>query len=527
MPIGSLAERSSSDWIKLACWLVIGVFVISRIAGVVQGQPLWSVLDLSNLGLIGTLAALALIVRIFMAPRLVKAATMIEPNEIRTVVVSFSFVFILMAAYYILRPVRDAMASDWSNTEISILWNIQLVLSTVGVALYGLACSHVRFRLLVPAVYIFFALTFCGFYLGSGLVASGIAFDGGLAAFLEAVTRGPITNRILLDKSFYLWVSLFSLFHVSVFWSFMADTFSKEQSRRVFAFIAAGASAGAAAGPLVANQLVSDIGTDNLMLVASAMLLVAIPVALYLQRLKRVDLHNEDVTADLSAAKIGGNPLAGFKTFFTNPYLLAIGAFILLYTTIGSFVYFQQTDLLREFTREQRTEILAGLAFVVNLLTFGLGLFATSRIVTRFGMSTTLALVPVFICAGLLILAFAPILTILLALQVARQAGNYGITRPAREMLFTNVDRETRFKAKPVIDVAVYRGGDAASSIAFAGLTDGLGLGIAAMAAIGAGIAAVWGAAGVYLGRVFGRTAGVDVAEGGAIAAVPQRQAAT
>ena len=505
MNTGPLAERSRSDWIKTACWLVIGVFVLTRIAGVLQGQPLLSAFDLSNLGLLGTLAAIALIVRIFMAPRLVKAATMIEQNEIRTVVLSFSFVFILMAAYYILRPVRDAMASDWTNTEISVLWNIQLVLSTAVVALYGLACSHVRFRLLVPAVYIFFALTFCGFWLGSGAVA----------------------DRVLLDKGFYLWVSLFSLFHVSVFWSFMADTFSKEQSRRVFAFIAAGASAGAAAGPLVANQIVSDIGTDNLMLLASAMLLVAIPVALYLQRLKRVDLHNESVAADLSAAKIGGNPLAGFKTFFTNPYLLAIGAFILLYTTIGSFVYFQQTDLLREFTREERTEILAGLAFVVNLLTFGLGLFATSRIVTRFGMPTTLALVPVFICAGLLILAFAPILTVLLALQVARQAGNYGITRPAREMLFTNVDRETRFKAKPVIDVAVYRGGDAASSIAFAGLTDGLGFGLAAMAAIGAGIAAVWGAAGVYLGRVFGRTAGVDVAEDDASAAVPHRQAAT
>jgi AAA family ATP:ADP antiporter len=143
------------------------------------------------------------------------------------------------------------------------------------------------------------------------------------------------------------------------------------------------------------------------------------------------------------------------------------------------------------------------LAATVNILTFGLALFATSRLVTKLGMPATLALVPVFICVGLLILAFAPILTVLLALQVARQAGNYGVTRPAREMLFTHVDRETRFKSKPVIDVAVYRGGDALSSIAFAGLTDGLGFGIAAMAGIGAGIAAVWAAAGVYIGRVF------------------------
>jgi AAA family ATP:ADP antiporter len=197
--------------------------------------------------------------------------------------------------------------------------------------------------------------------------------------------------------------------------------------------------------------------------------------------------------------------------FVTNPYLLAIGLFILLYTTIGSFVYFEQKNLLAEYTRAERTQILAYVDWVVNVLTFSIGMFATSRIVTRFGMATTLALVPVFIVAGLVILAFAPILIVALALQVGRRAGNYAITRPAREMLFTAVDRETRFKAKPVIDIAVYRGGDAISSIAFAGLTDGVGLGLGAMAAIGAGIAAVWAMVGRRLGGLFARVeAGTD-----------------
>jgi AAA family ATP:ADP antiporter len=435
--------------------------------------------------------------------RIVKSATMIEANELKTVLLSFSFVFILMAAYYVLRPVRDAMASDWTNTEISVLWNIQLVLSTAVVALYGLACSRIRFQLLVPAVYIFFAVTFVGFYFAASAVS----------------------DRVLVDKAFYLWVTLFSLLHLSVFWSLMADLFNKEQSRRVFAFIAAGASAGAAIGPLVASLIVTDIGVDNLMLIASVMLVIPLPIIFYLQQLKISELHNTGVHADLSTAKIGGNPLAGFKMFFTNPYLLAIGAFILLYTAIGSFVYFEQTNLLRDYSREERTVILSGLAAVVNILTFGLGLFATSRLATKLGMPVTLALVPVFICAGLLILAFAPILTVLLALQVARQAGNYGITRPAREMLFTNVDRETRFKSKPVIDVAVYRGGDALSSIAFAGLTDGIGFGIAAMAGIGAGIAAVWAAAGVYLGRAFGRHTDSIEKETGSLA--PQQEGAS
>ena len=139
----------------------------------------------------------------------------------------------------------------------------------------------------------------------------------------------------------------------------------------------------------------------------------------------------------------------------------------------------------------------------MNVLTFAIGMFATSRIVSRFGMATTLALVPVFIAAGLLILAFAPLLTVVLALQVARRAGNYAITRPAREMLFTAVDREVRFKAKSVIDIVIYRGGDMLNAWAFTALTQGLGLGMAAMAAVGAGIAVLWTVNGIILGRQF------------------------
>ncbi len=415
--------------------------------------------------------------------RFMKAASKVEPNEVKAVWLSFAFVFILMAAYYILRPVRDAMASDWTDTEVSLLWNINFFVSVLVVAIYGIAVSKLKFKLLVPMVYAFFAVSFIAFYLG-----------------IES-----LDDRVLIDKTFYVWVSVFSLFHISVFWSFMSDMFDKEQSGRVFAFIAAGASAGALAGPAVPTLFAGALGTDTLMLIAAVALVIPIPIILYLEHLKVSVLHNENVHADPRASTIGGNPFAGFKMFFSNPYLLAIGLFILLYTAIGSFVYFEQKNLLAGFDRETRTQILGGVDLVVNILTFAIGMFATSRIVTRFGMPTTLALVPILIAAGLLILAFAPILTVVLALQVARRAGNFAITRPGREMLFTAVDRETRFKAKPVIDIAVYRGGDALSSIAFAGLTDGIGLGLGAMAAVGAAIAALWAAVGRYLGRVFER----------------------
>ena len=271
--------------------------------------------------------------------RIMKSVSKIEPNELRSVLLAFAFVFTLMSAWYILRPVRDAMASDWSDTEVSFLWNINFFVSVVVVGLYGIAVSRIQFKYLVPGVYAFFAVSFIAFYFG----VSGVE------------------DRTLIDKIFYVWVSVFSLFHISVFWSFMSDLYTKEQSNRLFAFIAAGSSAGALVGPLIPALFAENLGTDKLMLIAAIALIIPIFLVVYLERLKVVDLHNESVHADLSAAKIGGKPFAGFKMFVTNPYLLAIGAFILLYTAIGSFVYFEQKNLLAIYaeTREERTVILA------------------------------------------------------------------------------------------------------------------------------------------------------------------------
>ena len=155
------------------------------------------------------------------------------------------------------------------------------------------------------------------------------------------------SDAVLLDKTFYLWVSVFALFHVSVFWSFMTDTFNGDQARRLFSVIAAGASLGAIVGPLLSTQLVNRIGIDSMMLVSAVMLLLPIPIVFYLGRLKTSELGNSEQQIDVEQRKIGGNPLGGFKTFFTNPYLLGIGIFIILYTGIGSFVYFEQKNLPR------------------------------------------------------------------------------------------------------------------------------------------------------------------------------------
>lgn len=478
------SDKRLADPIKLLCWAGITAYVVWKIVTLTGGATLVEVFDFGNPSLAGLAFGACIVGLILRSPKIRRSATLIEANETRTVVLSFLFVFTVMAAYYILREVRDSMASDWSDPEISQLWTLQFFLSLALVMLYGFACSRVRFRFLVAAVYGFYAVTFIAFSLGSTIVA----------------------NRVLVDKSYYVWVSLFSLFHLSVFWSFMADIFSQEQSKRLFAFIAAGASAGAAAGPLIAAVVARDVGNDNLMLIAAGVLLIATPLIFYLQRLKVTDLHNEDIHADLSAARMGGKWWAGFRDFFSNPYLLTIGIFILLYTAIQAFVYLETNDLLRIYeAREQRTTILGMRDAIVNILTFGLGLFVTGRLVTRLGMPVTLALIPLFAAVGFIIIAVAPLLTVLLAVDIARRAGNYGVMRPAREMLFTSVDREERFKSKPVVDVVVYRLGDAIWGNVFAFMSTGIGFGFSLMALIGAGFAGVWAASGVYLGRVFNR----------------------
>lgn len=401
----------------------------------------------------------------------------VKPKEIKPTLLSFLMIFILMASYFVLRPIRDAMASDWSDAEVSMLWNLQFFISAGIVAVYGWMVSTVRFKYVVPVVYGVFALSFIAFYLLTPIFA----------------------EPTLIEKTFYVWVSAFSLFHVSVFWSLMASTFSKEQGKRLFAIIAAGGSAGAILGPSIPAFFAQHLGLDFLMLIAAAGLCLVVPLVLMLSCFQA---EGQDAENQLSNS-IGGKWWSGFGSLFGNRYLLGIAAFILMYVFISSFVYFEQKNLLVDYSRSERASILGGLDFVVNLLTFVLAFFVTGRVVKKLGMPVALALLPVLLVVGMLALAIAPLIVVLLAIQVSRRAGNYAVTRPAREMLFTQVSQEERFKAKPVVDIVVYRGGDAVSGSVFALLTEGLGIGLIAVAVIGAGISAAWAAVGIVLGRLY------------------------
>ena len=418
--------------------------------------------------------------------RTIRAAIKVELNELNATLLSFLFVFILMTAYAILKPVRDALGADWGAVGLSVTWTANFVLSVIAVSVYGAALSVFRFRMVVPGVYAFFALTFLSLY----------------------VITVSVAEPSLINKGFYVWVSVFSLFHLSVFWSFMSDLFDKSQAPRLFGFIAAGASVGAIVGPLLTALLVDVIGANALMLVSATLLLVPIPIILVLEKLRVTELGNEDVRADVSRQKtIGRNPFAGFSIFLTSKYLLTIGAFILLYVTISTFVYFELQDLTAEYGINTRTKIWSWIDLATNVLTLLTAAFVTGRIVTKLGMPVALSLMPGLIAVGVLALVAAPTLVALAIFQVSRRVGNYAITRPSREMLYTIVDRETRFKAKPVIDIVLYRGGDMVTAWIFTFVAKGLGLGLAGIAFVISGIAVTWTAIAIYLGRSYNRSA--------------------
>ena len=412
--------------------------------------------------------------------RFAKITAKIEPNELRAVMLSFSFVFTILASYYILRPVRDAMSSDWSDAQLSTIWTFTFLISFFVVSLYGYACSKIKFKLLVPSIYGIFALTFYFLFL--------------LTNFFPGLN--------LINQIFYVWVSVFSLLNISVFWSFMADTYNKEQAKRLFGFIAAGSSLGAFCGPLITILFAKTVGSNGLILISATMLFIPILIAIFLQRIKETDLQNT-TPSEFNEQPMGAKIFSGFKELGLNPLLLGIGIFIVLYSGMNTIFYYALKNFLTDVDQATRTQIWAGIDLAVNVLSILTAMFGTGRLASRFGLSVTLPLVPMIITILLFTFALSPMLWTFVGLQIVRRAGEYAITKPAREMLFTTVDRESRFKAKSVIDVVIYRGADVSWGWAYTSLTQLLGFGLAGIAVIGALIASIWSLLAVYLGRNF------------------------
>lgn len=414
--------------------------------------------------------------------RLMRAASQVEPNELKATILSFLWVFFVMCAWYTLRPVRDALSSDWTDAELSLLWTSTFIFSAVAVSIYGGLISRVRFKRIVPSVYIFFALSFVGFWV------AGATLEG-----------NDVVNRI-----YYVWASIFGLFHLSVFWTYMSELYSKEQAKRLFGVIAVGSMTGALAGPAFVTLFGEQIGNLNMLFVSAVLLLAPVPLMSALERLRTSDLGNSGAGRDLIRGdRLGANPFSGFTTFVKSPYLLWIGVFILLYVTMSTFLYFEIRKPLGDLDQVRRAQIWASLDLWVNILGILTALFATGRFATRLGLPKTLALVPVFMVVAWAVVAANPAALTVFVVQVLRRAGNYALTRPAREMLFTAVDSETRYKSKPVIDTVVYRGGDVVTAWFYTLVVGAFSLTLAGVAIVGAIIAAIWAAVGLHLGKLF------------------------
>ena len=417
--------------------------------------------------------------------RLVK----VEPEELKALIWSSLYFFSLLCAYYIVRPMRDEMAIAGGIEHIQWLFTGTFLVMLAAVPLFGWVASRYSRKQFLPYVYYFFIANLLLFF---------------------ALFKSDLTHAYVA-RAFFIWASVFNLFVISVFWSFMADIFSTQQARRLFGFIAAGGTAGALAGPALTATLAIPLGPANLLLISAAFLAWAVFC------ITRLFAWQAGLTASRSGSGIetggraGGTPVdqamgggifAGIRLVASSSYLLGIALLMLLFTTLATFLYFHQAQIIRDSFADsaERTAVFAAMDFAVNALTVTIQVFLTGRIVKALGMGWTLALIPLALGVGFLILGLRPVLGVLIVVQVLRRAGNYAIMRPAREMLYVVLGKEEKYKAKNFNDTVVYRGGDAVSAWVYTGLR-GLGASLAAIAFIAVPLAGLWAWTSFRLGK--------------------------
>jgi AAA family ATP:ADP antiporter len=399
-------------------------------------------------------------------------------KEARPVLLGTTYAFLILTAHYMLRPVRDEIsAADRGNVQL--LWTAVFLVMLVAVPLYSFAVARLSRAVFIPLANRFFALN--------------------LLLFFVALYALPAAARPWIDRAFYVWQSVFALFVVTVFWGFIADLFRNEQSKRLFGLIAMGASVGGIAGSFITALLAEHVPVFALLLLAIIPLEIASQIAQWLHRLSA--RHPETLRQE-TQQRIGGTAWAGYRTVFQSPYLRKIALYLGLLTFASTVLYFQQAHLLGEAIadRAERTAFLAKIDLAVNVITITTQGLVTAHIIRKWGLAIALAMIPAVVMLGFVSLGVYPLLATLVVAQVIYRAGRYAIAKPAREVLFTVVPREDRYKAKSFIDAAVYRGGDLASGWIYAGLA-ALGLTVGSIALVAAPVAAVWVGMGILLGR--------------------------
>lgn len=427
----------------------------------------------------------------------------VKEEEIHVLFLSCAYFFFVLSAYYIIRPLRDEMGVAGGVRNLSWLFTGTLVAMLVVHPPFAALVARLPRKRFIPITYRFFMAN--------------------LLIFFFLLKLLPEDQNIWVGRAFFVWTSVFNLFVVSVFWAFMADVYRNEQGKRLFAFIGVGGTLGAIVGAGTTAVLAERVGPVHLLLVSILLLEIAVQCVGRLSRFfsgSGASIRGEGgpsigglpeqpagagfgrQRAEIAEVPIGGGVLAGISSAIRSPYLLGIVAYMLLFTIASTFVYFQQAHLVEQALegRAVRTAFFAKIDVAVNTLTLLTQVFLTARIIKAVGVAVTLTVLPAICVLGFLGLGFMPILAVLVAFQVLRRAGNHAVARPTREILYTVVRREDKYKAKNFIDTFIYRGGDQVGAWSYS-LMLWLGLSLSAIAFVAVPIAGTFLLVGLWLGR--------------------------
>jgi AAA family ATP:ADP antiporter len=404
----------------------------------------------------------------------------VKASELAALGWAWAYFFCVLSSYYVIRPIRDELGVASGVENLSWLFTGTLVGMMLFNPPFAALASRLSRRRFISYTYRFFLVN--------------------LVAFLLAMRFASEPHLIWVGRIFFVWVSVFNMFVVSIFWATLVDLFTQEQSKRLFGFIAAGATLGAIFGSSLTAVLVSMVGSGNMLLASAVLLELAVQS---FKRLSRAASVGDAAERALQQEQpIGGSAWAGVTQLLRSPYLLGICAYMLLFTTLTTFLYFQQAFIVDAAIadRTTRTEFFAQLNLAVNVIALLVQTTLTGRIVRWFGVALTLTILPAMTVLGFVLLGLMPMMAIVVGFQVLRRAGEFALARPAREILFTTVSREEKYKAKSLIDTFVYRAGDQVGAWSYS-LMASLGLGVSGVAWVAVPLSLVWLVNGWRLGR--------------------------
>jgi len=399
------------------------------------------------------------------------------PQERAAALWSFAYFFALLAGYYVLRPLRDQMGIAGGVKNLPWLFTATFLTLLVAQPLYGALVARLPRARFIPIVYHFFVFNLLVFW-------ALLTFD---------------IETAVVARVFFVWVSVFNLFAVAVFWSFMADLFTSEQGKRLFGFIGAGGTAGALLGPIITIWLSVPLGPVNLMIAGVIFLELAV---FCVYRLERNVVVHARAQAQMQTESIGGSAFAAIPELVRSPYILGIGVWVALLSYAATIVYFEQAHIVSDAVKSAglQTRIFASIDLAVSLLTLITQLLITGQVLKRVGTGVAAAALPAVYIVGFAVLAVIPTLIVVVTVQVVQRWMNFAIANPARQLFFTVVTREEKYKAKNLVDVVVYRGSDALSGWIFDTL-QGLGLKLGAIALCSVPVVAGWAVLSLVLGR--------------------------